>query len=274
MMSERATYADLERLETRIISSSPSRHARSTRRSASRARETDILIFTGVVGLARVGDRSMADDRPVLDLNRSAGQAGRADVRLQGGSSEVCGTMCQVNPLHQTEVLLRPPRLTDESEVGRAQAELAADDFDFVFQQADESWSAYVARVEREQRGRDLDPGRVPNTFLFAEVGGELVGRVSIRHELNDYLAAVGGHIGYAVRPAYRRRGYARSILRQSLQGAKDLGLDQVLITCDDDNVASARLIEAFGGILENVITPDGSSPTRRYWIDLTSPAN
>lgn len=191
---------------------------------------------------------------------------------LRGGSSGGVRHYVRVNPLRQAEVLLRPPRLTDESQVGQAQAELAADDFEFVFQQADESWPAYVARVEREQRGRDLDPGRVPNTFLFAEVGGELVGRVSIQHDLNDYLATVGGHIGYAVRPADRRRGYARSILRQSLQRAKNLGLDQVLITCDDDNVASARLIESFGGILENVITPDDSSPTRRYWIDLTDP--
>ncbi len=191
---------------------------------------------------------------------------------LRGGSSGGVRHYVRVNPLRQAEVLLRPPRLTDESQVGQAQAELAADDFEFVFQQADESWPAYVARVEREQRGRDLDPGRVPNTFLFAEVGGELVGRVSIRHDLNDYLATVGGHIGYAVRPADRRRGYARSILRQSLQRAKNLGLDQVLITCDDDNVASARPIESFGGILENVITPDDSSPTRRYWIDLTDP--
>lgn len=176
----------------------------------------------------------------------------------------------RVDALRQPEVLLRPPRLGDESQVAQAQAELAADDFEFVFQQADESWPAYVARVEREQRGRDLGPDRVPNTFLVADVGGEVVGRVSIRHELNDYLAILGGHIGYAVRPAYRRRGYARSILRQSLHRAKALGLHQVLITCDDDNVASARLIESFGGILDNVITPDGSPSTRRYWIDLT----
>jgi predicted acetyltransferase len=51
---------------------------------------------------------------------------------------------------------------------------------------------------------------------------------------------------------------------------AKALGLQRVLITCGDDNTASARLIESCGGVLEDVITPAGSPATRRYWIDLT----
>ena len=128
-----------------------------------------------------------------------------------------------------------------------------------------------------ENRGRRISPGRprtpwhrhrprwVPSTFLLACVDGDIVGRVSIRHELNAYLASVASHIGYAVRPTYRRRGYARSILRQSLELARDIGLRRVLITCDDDNVASVSLIESFGGRLESVITTDtGSMPTRR----------
>ena len=179
----------------------------------------------------------------------------------------------RVDELGQKKVLLRPPALDDAAQVAQAQTELAADGFEFVFQQPDESWPSYVARVERQRLGRDIAPGRVPSTFLVAEVGGDIVGRVSIRHELNDRLAAVGGHIGYAVRPAYRRRGYAKSMLRQSLELAKGLELRRVLITCDDDNVASARLIESCGGLLEDVITPDGSPPTRRYWIELTGPA-
>ena len=169
----------------------------------------------------------------------------------------------------EQEVHLRSPALDDEAQVADAQPELAAECFEFVFQQPDESWSSYVARVDRQRHGRDLPPGRVPSTFLVADVGGVVVGRVSIRHELNDQLDAVGGHIGYAVRPRYRRRGYARSILRQSLDVARALGLSRVLITCDDDNVASASLIESFGGILEDVLSVDGATPTRRYWIDL-----
>lgn len=150
-----------------------------------------------------------------------------------------------------------------------AQAELATESFQFVFQGPNEPWTAYVEQVLRHSQGVDLSPGRVPATFLFAEVNGEVVGRVSIRHELNDYLERFGGHIGYAVRPAYRRRGYATAILRQSLEIAHALGLKRVLLICDDSNTASIRTIESCHGVLERLDTSSEGRPSRRYWIEL-----
>ena len=82
----------------------------------------------------------------------------------------------------------------------------------------------------------------------------------------NEYLLAEGGHIGYAVRPGHRRLGYATEILRQSLVVARAGGVQQILVTCDDDNVGSAKAIEANGGLLENIVDIDGV-PMRRYWI-------
>jgi predicted acetyltransferase len=79
----------------------------------------------------------------------------------------------------------------------------------------------------------------------------------------------VGGHIGYGVLAQYRRRGYATEILRQSLVVARSVGVGRVLVTCDDDNVGSAAVIEAIGGRLENVVdAAPGKAPKRRYWID------
>ena len=92
----------------------------------------------------------------------------------------------------------------------------------------------------------------------------------SLRHQLNDYLALHGGHIGFPVRPAFRRQGYATEILRQSLVLARSYGLDRVLLTCDDDNVGSAAVIEACGGEIERVVPgheSDDGVPFRRYWI-------
>ena len=66
--------------------------------------------------------------------------------------------------------------------------------------------------------------------------------------------ASQGGHIGYAVRPAHRRRGYATEILRQSLIIARAVGVDRVLVTCDDTNVGSSAVIEACGGVLDDVV--------------------
>lgn len=170
-------------------------------------------------------------------------------------------------------ILLRPLSVSDEKQARQAHLELAEEDFEFLLDLArGEDWSVYLGRLESLRLGVDLPSDRVPGTFLVAEVEGQVVGRVSIRHELNAYLAAVGGHIGYAVRPGFRRRGYATDILRQSLTVAASIGLQQVLVTCDVDNLGSSAVIESCGGVLENVVpSRDGSVPKCRYWVGVGS---
>lgn len=168
---------------------------------------------------------------------------------------------------------LRRPQPRDEAQVRAAQKELASDGFDFMLAPDDLSWSTYLERVDRDRQGLDLAPGRVPATMLLAVVGDEMVGRVHIRHELTPELARLGGHIGYGVRPTYRQRGYATEMLRQGLEVLAGMGVDQVLVTCDEDNVASARTIEANGGVLENVEPVAGEPGKRRYWIATASVA-
>lgn len=104
---------------------------------------------------------------------------------------------------------------------------------------------------------------RVPSTWLWIlDDDDEVVGRVSIRHRLNENLLNVGGHIGYAVVPSARRRGHATEALRQSLAVAARLGIDPALVTCDDTNIGSRRTIEKNGGVLEDV--RDGKL---RFWV-------
>ncbi|MSZ20077.1 MAG: GNAT family N-acetyltransferase, partial [Actinobacteria bacterium] len=101
--------------------------------------------------------------------------------------------------------------------------------------------------------------------FLVLEIGGDIVGRVSIRHELNEWLSTYGGHIGYAVRPEFRRKGYAKLLLGEGLKICSSLGIDHALLTCKDSNFVSAKVIEFAGGVLENIVPgPDGL--LRRYW--------
>jgi predicted acetyltransferase len=164
---------------------------------------------------------------------------------------------------------LRPLSLEDAHEATVAQRELAADDFAFLLGwDAETPWDEYLAFLRAERRGADDRPGRVPATFLVAQVGPELVGRVSIRHRLNAYLADVGGHVGYAVRPAHRGLGYGTEILRQALIIARAEGVDRVLVTCDAANAASAATIARAGGVLEDVRRDEDGRPTRRYWIE------
>lgn len=130
------------------------------------------------------------------------------------------------------------------------------------------AFGAFLQHLERCELGIGLAPGRVPDTYLFGFWGAQLVGRLSIRHTLNDFLFRIGGHIGYGVLPDFRGRGVATSMLRQSLPVARGLGLSRVLLTCDDTNAASARVIEACGGELENKVLDEASGlERRRYWI-------
>ncbi len=151
-----------------------------------------------------------------------------------------------------------------------AHEELAADQKGFLLSyDPGIGWTDFLEKVEDTRQGHNLPDGHVPATFLIAEVEGNLVGRVSIRHSLNPFLRTVGGHIGYAVRPQFRRRGYAQQILKLSLIKAKRLGIDHVLVTCDADNHASRTTIERCGGILEAPLATDKVTTMKlRYWID------
>lgn len=164
---------------------------------------------------------------------------------------------------------LRPPRPDDEAAFRAGHEAMAADDFPLgLGYSPDMSWDAYLKQLEDHRAGVNLPERFVPSTFLVAEVAGTIVGRTSIRHRLNENLLKMGGHIGYGVLAEHRRRGYATEILRQSLIVARSIGIDRVLVTCDDDNVGSIKAIEACGGQLENTVAIEESPvPRRRYWI-------
>jgi predicted acetyltransferase len=161
-------------------------------------------------------------------------------------------------------LILRPPRPDDEEALRRMHEQVLPDGFEILL--VDGTWDEVLGALRKEAAGEDLRPGWVRSDFLVAEVDGVPVGRVSIRHELNEQLLQVNGHVGYAVAPEHRRRGYATEILRQSVQRLAGLGVERVLVTCDEDNAGSAAVIEANGGVLED-IRAVGERRIRRYWI-------
>ena len=121
---------------------------------------------------------------------------------------------------------------------------------------------------EGHEPGHDLPDGFVHSESLWLVEGETCLGRASLRHTLNERLREFGGHIGYEIRPSARRQGHGRTILRLTLQRARALGLERVLVTCDTDNLGSRGVIEGNGGVLEGeFMLADHPKPLRRYWI-------
>lgn len=133
------------------------------------------------------------------------------------------------------------------------------------------SFDAYLRVLEDAEHGRGLPEGHVPSTLLFGFVGQAVVGRLMLRHVLNDFLLRVGGNVGYVVVPQHRRQGCATAMLKQGLDFARSMALQRVLVTCDEANVASRRVIEKCGGEYEDsYVGSEAAAGKRRYWIALS----
>jgi predicted acetyltransferase len=102
----------------------------------------------------------------------------------------------------------------------------------------------------------------VPYTMLWYVDGDEYLGRLAIRHRLSEWLLHFGGHIGYDIRPSARRRGHATAMLHAALPVARQLDIHPALVTCDTDNVASRKVIEANGGRFA-----DERGGKLRFWV-------
>ncbi len=142
---------------------------------------------------------------------------------------------------------------------------------DLMFMNPDE-----VDIVQKFKDSKDvskLPQGYVPSYDYFIVDDDKFIGRLSIRVELTPRLLNYGGHIGYGINPKYFRQGYGTKALELGLQKAREIGLtDKVLVTCDDDNIGSIKVIEHNGGVLENKVKnviDEEEILTRRYWIKL-----
>lgn len=134
-----------------------------------------------------------------------------------------------------------------------------------------EQWKNFLDSLSDRDK---IDPssGFVEDSqfLLVDDVRKKILGMVNLRHYLNDFLLRVGGHIGYSIRPDERKKGYGKLQLKLALEKMAELGVGDVLVTCNCDNEASARTIEACGGVMENQLySEEYGCDIKRYWIHL-----
>ena len=129
---------------------------------------------------------------------------------------------------------------------------------------------AAIGKLQDMARGVNLAEGLVPQTtYWLVRDSRTIVAVARLRHRLTPSLEIEGGHIGYSVRPSERRKGYGTLVCALALRKAREMGLARVLLTCDADNAASARIIEKNGGDFDSIACVEKTGKrVRRYWID------
>lgn len=119
------------------------------------------------------------------------------------------------------------------------------------------------------EKGENLPENWVPDsTFWLVSDNNKVIGAVNIRHGLTEKLFNCGGHIGYGIRPSERRKGYAAKLLALALEKTKELGIHQVLVVCNESNLASERTIIKNGGKQDTSFTEEDGNVVKRYWIE------
>ena len=128
----------------------------------------------------------------------------------------------------------------------------------------------WLEELKRRSSKATVPEGLVPSSIYLGirEKDNYIVGMIDIRHYLNDFLKQFGGNIGYSVRKSERNKGYAKQMLKLALEKCKDLKMKKVLITCDEDNIASEKVILSAGAKLEDIRFLEGKN-RKRFWIEL-----
>jgi predicted acetyltransferase len=126
-----------------------------------------------------------------------------------------------------------------------------------------ESYKEWLIKSDNVSKGIGLEDWMVPQSIYWLFVDGVPTGMGKLRHYLTEDLKEHGGHIGYAIRPSCRHRGYGKLLLELLTEKAHEIGVDKILLTVQNSNIYSIKVALANGGIIEKV-----TDIRHHIWID------
>ncbi|EEF58282.1 GNAT family N-acetyltransferase [Pedosphaera parvula] len=131
-------------------------------------------------------------------------------------------------------------------------------------------FSAYLEFLASVAEGRTLPENCAPYHTFWMIQDEDILGVARVRPKLDLEGERYHGHIGYDVLPSQRNKGYGTALLRMTLLEARHLGLNRVVLTCQETNLPSRRVLLKCGAQLIEVI-PDleTSFPLCRFEIEL-----
>ena len=146
----------------------------------------------------------------------------------------------------------------------------AAGEYSIDAEQLGAKFEDLIARLVAAKDPTNAPPGELPYEDFWLMEGDEWIGKLTLRTTINAKYLHAGGHIGYEIRPSKRRHGYGTILLHMGLELARERGIHRVLLTCDETNLGSRKVIENNGGQLENAVEVQGQTVLKmRYWINL-----
>lgn len=138
---------------------------------------------------------------------------------------------------------------------------------------AEDNFDEFIIQLNEASEGKNLPEGWVPcSSFWLVDEKEEVIGVIRIRHSVDSDFLQMIGHIGYEIKSTQRKMGHGTNILKLGLIEAKKIGLGVVLITCDEDNLGSLRIIEKFDGkYKKSFINPDTNKIVKQFEVSTTS---
>ena len=165
------------------------------------------------------------------------------------------------------KIRMKPLCLDDGRDVYEMLQEIGLGENGFKTNFAEQNFEQFqesLPQLVEISNGINLAEGFVPQTIYWMYVNDQPVAYGKLRHRLTDQLMKYGGHVGYIIRPSERGKGYGKLFLHELMKEARKLGLDKILVTCDEDNIRSRKVIEGNDGVIDTI--HDGIC---RYWIQL-----